>query len=80
MSDITTTVTISMKHQRQITEAEFKTMAGNLLEHIQGEHRHGVEGFAEASAISVYATHDVDGAAVYAAENQELEWVDAPAA
>jgi hypothetical protein len=64
MPDIVTTITISLRHCRQLTEAEFKNLVGNILAHIQEEHDKdpGDWGFAEITEIRSRATqHDENG-------------------
>ena len=62
MTDIVTTLTITLRHARKLTEAEFKNVIGNVVEHIQAEHGAAIEGFAEVTEIRARATHhDEDG-------------------
>jgi hypothetical protein len=60
MNDITTTITITLKHTRALNEEEFKNLVGNLVEHIQDERGKdpvGDWGFRDITEISPRATH-----------------------
>jgi hypothetical protein len=59
MTDITTTITITLKHSRTLTAAEFKNLVGNVVEHVTEEHDKdpGNWGFADITEIRARATH-----------------------
>jgi hypothetical protein len=55
MSDAQTHITITLKHSRELTEAEFKNLFGNISEHIHGER--GVDGFTTIVGTNIVASH-----------------------
>jgi hypothetical protein len=64
MSDITTTITITLTHDCTLTEAEFKNLTGNIFEHIENERFEELKsppatpwGFASIERIEGEASH-----------------------
>lgn len=55
-----TRITINLAHERELTEAEFETMFGNLSEHIRGECSAAVSGFDAIAGSSITAEHCAD--------------------